>query len=330
MGVEPTAQQRRAAETLDNVQLRTSRWKLEWMSDPWDDLEAAGEWLLGLETEFDPDLIHLNGYVHGSLPWRKPRIVVGHSCVLSWHEAVYGVAAPPAWERYQQKVARGLQAADLIIAPSRAMLLALDRNYGGLHNGIVIPNGRRFHNIQRPKEPVIFSAGRLWDPAKNIGMLGRIADRISWPICVAGDCRSPEGQTHKFSSIRLLGQLAETDMEDWYSKAAIFALPARYEPFGLAPLEAALSGCTLVLGDIPSLREVWNTGAIFLPSNDPEAWRDALEELAESPAWRHQLSMQARMRAARYCPSIMARNYLEAYNAVMAKPTPHLREELAA
>ncbi len=32
-------------------------------------------------------------------------------------------------------------------------------------------------------------------------------------------------------------------------------LPARYEPFGLSVLEAALSGCALVLGDIPSLRE---------------------------------------------------------------------------
>jgi len=36
-----------------------------------------------------------------------------------------------------------------------------------------------------------------------------------------------------------------------------------YEPFGLAPLEAALSRCAIVANDIPSLREVWGSAAMY-------------------------------------------------------------------
>ena len=54
-------------------------------------------------------------------------------------------------------------------------------------------------------------------------------------------------------------------------RAAIYALPARYEPFGLSILEAALSGCALVIGDIPSLREIWADAALFVPSDGHDA-----------------------------------------------------------
>ena len=36
----------------------------------------------GLERRLRPDVVHLNGYTHGALPWRAPVLVVGHSCVL--------------------------------------------------------------------------------------------------------------------------------------------------------------------------------------------------------------------------------------------------------
>ncbi len=54
-----------------------------------------------------------------------------------------------------------------------------------------------------------------------------------------------------------VGRLGPEEMREQYARAAIFAHPARYEPFGLSVLEAALSGCALVLGDISSLRELW-------------------------------------------------------------------------
>ena len=69
--------------------------RLEWMDDPWDDVAAAGEWLLALERQVSPDVVHLNGYCHAALPWSAPAVVVGHSCVRSWWRAVHGEDAPP-------------------------------------------------------------------------------------------------------------------------------------------------------------------------------------------------------------------------------------------
>ncbi len=79
-----------------------------------------------------------------------------------------------------------------------------------------------------------------------------------------------------------------------WRRASIYAMPARYEPFGLSILEAGLSGCALVLGDIPSLREHWDGAAAFVAPDDREALRSAIEGLIDSPARRAELGRRAR------------------------------------
>src|SRR3954452_21387582 len=73
--------------------------RLEWMEDPWDEVEAAGQWLLSLEEEEQPDVVHLCSYAHGAVLFRAPKVLVAHSCVLSWWRAVHGTEAPPSWDR---------------------------------------------------------------------------------------------------------------------------------------------------------------------------------------------------------------------------------------
>ena len=67
---------------------------LEWMKDPWADVDRAGAWLLALESQLHPDVVHLNGFCHAALPWRAPVVTVAHSCVCSWWRSVHGVQAP--------------------------------------------------------------------------------------------------------------------------------------------------------------------------------------------------------------------------------------------
>src|SRR3546814_13319690 len=57
---------------------------------------------------------------------------------------------------------------------------------------------------------------------------------------------------------------------------------------------AALSGCGLVLGDIPTFRELWDGVASFAPPDDEERLHQALEGLAGDP-----VLLAARRRAAR-------------------------------
>lgn len=314
MGGEPSAAQSEEAAQIQNLILWTSSYKLEWMTDPWRDVEAAGEWLRNLEAQFAPDVVHLNTFGHGTLRWSAPVLLTAHSCVLSWWRAVRGATIPTEWKQYRACVASALRAANMVTSPSAWMLHSLEENYGPVRRGLVIPNGRNAELFQRlPKEQFILSAGRLWDEAKNIGLLAHIARELPWPVCVAGEEEHPDGGSPELGGCRALGLLSPAELRSWYGRAAIYALPARYEPFGLSALEAALSGCALVLGDIPSLREVWGNSAIFVSPSAPQEWSRVLRRLAGDPTGCEEFGRRARRRALEFTPERMATAYAHCY-----------------
>ncbi len=320
MGAPLTPGQWEEARALANLRVEESTFQLEWMDEPWADVRAAGDWLLGLEARVRPDVVHLNGYGHGALPWTHPALMVGHSCVLSWWRAVKGEEAPERYARYREEVSRGLHAAGRVVAPTRAMLEALRAHYGPLQEAEVIYNARRSDDFPPgdEREPFILTAGRLWDEAKNVAALEAAAPRLGWPVRVAGESRHPlRGETFRSRSVEPLGRLSPRELAGWMGRAAIYALPARYEPFGLSVLEAALAGCALVLGDIPSLREVWGDCAIFVPPNDVNALTEALEFLCREPRRRARLAACARVRALEFTPARMSAGYLCAYASLL-------------
>lgn len=317
LGAETSAGQRRDAE-LRGLPLRSFRCRLPWMPEPWDDVRAAGRWLRTLADEVEAEVVHFNEPVFAALEWAAPTLVVVHSCVLSWWEAVLGEPAPAAWDRYRDAMRAGLAAAQGVVAPSRAMLGAVRRHYG-IGNGRAIPNGRDPAGLQpETKDAYVLTAGRLWDRAKNAGALDRAAAGLAWPVYAAGPAASPDGHRVSLTHVSPLGPLDPPRLAGWMARAAIFALPARYEPFGLSVLEAALAGCALVLGDIPSLREHWDGIAVFVPPDDAELLRLALTSLIEDPQLRHTLAMRARRRALGFSAGRMARAYLTEYDAILA------------
>jgi glycosyltransferase involved in cell wall biosynthesis len=175
---------------------------------------------------------------------------------------------------------------------------------------------RRFRPAS--KENVVLAAGRLWDAAKNLAALDRAAARLPWRVYVAGDCRHPEQGFVAPRHAVALGPLAAADLAQWMGRAAIYALPARYEPFGLSVLEAAASGCALVLGDIPSLRELWEGAALFVDPDDDGALAAAIADLIAQPALGGHLGMRAMERAQRFPASRMAAAYGELYRELAA------------
>lgn len=313
-----TDAQRDEVAALDHVRLVETRFKLEWMEDPWADVAELGRLLLELAAEFRPDAVHLNEYSHAALDWRVPRVVVGHSCVYSWFESVRGHSPGHEWEPYRRSVTAGLRSADIVVAPTRFMLDALQRHYGPLLNSKVIPNGLSRSAIPpTAKEPFIFAAGRWWDEAKNVAALAQVASYVTWPIKVAGlpspnaaDLELPAGLVN-------LGRLSAREMTDQYARASIYCLPARYEPFGLTPLEAASAGCALVLGELPSLREVWGDAAEFVPPNDTAAIAKQLNLLIADDTLRSTLARRAQALAAQYSRTRMSGDYVRLYRELV-------------
>jgi glycosyltransferase involved in cell wall biosynthesis len=140
-----------------------------------------------------------------------------------------------------------------------------------------------------------------------------VAPKLAWPVAIAG-----EGDVG--SGVEPLGRLGRRELDGVLAAAAIFAEPARYEPFGLAALEAGLAGCALVLGDIPSLREVWGDAAVYVSPDDDDGLDRSLRMLVDDPELRSGFGERARRRALSYSLECTADGYLAAYRRVRSRP----------
>jgi glycosyltransferase involved in cell wall biosynthesis len=143
-----------------------------------------------------------------------------------------------------------------------------------------------------------------------------------WPVRIAGPVDPPEvaaGQRIAATGpVSLLGELSRPKLLAQMQRASIFVSPALYEPFGLAVLEAAASGCALVLADIPSFRELWSGAALFVPPRDSGSLAESLRQLCADPARLGRLQRAAARRARRYCGDRMAQACRQAYLAMLS------------
>jgi glycosyltransferase involved in cell wall biosynthesis len=353
IGPLPTQEQRRAAEAIANVTLHSIDGKLEWMTDPWPDVDRSGEFLASLARDLNVDVVHSCCYSHGALDFGRPVIVVAHSCLLSRDEAMKRVSAnthrhhgtqlpgesgeeSEAGSKYRGRVTLGLHSADAVVSPTKAFADEIARIYNPgkirvIHSG---RNGSRFGGeMARKKHPLIISSGSLHDEAKNLDLLARLAPELEWPTEIVGaqtelvrrqtelaaSTLHPQTQRHiePPPGVTLLGELTEGQRAAKLGTAGIFVSPTRYEPFGLSILEAAMSACALVVSDIPTLREIWADAAAFVHPDDAEGFRRAITALTSSPAKLKEMSGRALARSRRYRPGAMAKAYLRTYEAAL-------------
>ena len=308
---------RAEAWTVPGLQIFEGTFKLEWMEDPWEDLQRAGEWLLSLARVLRPDVVHLSSHVLGGLGWPVPAVVATHGSVCAWWEAVHGAPAPAAWDRYREEVRRGLLGAARVVASSTAMLEDLARHHGPVPGARVVYPARTLRPVRGlQKEPWVLTVGRPVDAATNVRVLESAARTIR--IRVAGPGQAT-GAERPSAGLQLVGPLGPEAMRMAMARAAIYAHPALYEASGLMPLEAALQGCALVLSDIPTLRELWEGAAVFVPPRDAEAWRTALRMLLDEAPRRRRLAEAARARAGTFRPERQAEEMLRVYEGARSE-----------
>lgn len=323
MGRPLNTTQRAQVAQLHHVTVHESAYRLCWMADASDDVAEAGQWLLNLEHDLQPDVVHLNDLGHGGLPWRSPVLLVAHSCVYSWWHAVRKQPPPEEeWQHYHALVRAAVRRADLLAAPSSAMLESMQIHYGPARQTRVIANASDTPTlapdpaVDASRMPLLFTAGRMWDEAKNLNALATIAASLPWPVYVAGETNDPNGGECRIENVHHLGVLTPQSVAQWLARASIYVAPAKYEPFGLAPLEAARAGCPLVLGNIPSLRDVWGDAARYVPPDDLDNLHHTLQHLINNPAERRRLAHLAWRRAQDYTVDTMAADYLTRYQTL--------------
>jgi glycosyltransferase involved in cell wall biosynthesis len=325
LGPAPSPSQRHEARRIRRLEVIVPGLPLDWTADSETALAEVPAALKSLALGTRADLVHLNAPAHaGIAPWPLPLVVAAHSCVATWWRSLNEVPLPEDLAWRARRTGAGLKVADAIVAPSQSFARALAGAYGAGLPVITVPNGRqRKDGASRQQKSHVLTAGRLWDPAKNVGTIDEAA-RISGALVhAAGPTCGPNGEQVCFPHLAMLGALSDTELARWHDSAAVFVSASRYEPFGLAVLEAAQAGAALVLSDIETFRELWDGAALFLPAGEPGSFAEALQRLSADGPLRRQLAHRAQARARHWSAERMLAATLSVYARVLKAHAGH-------
>jgi glycosyltransferase involved in cell wall biosynthesis len=328
LGPSPSADQQALAEAT-GAKLILTGLPLDWTAHSRHEVEEASRTIARIAAQIRPDLLHLNSpALAANAPFDVPVVAVCHSCVATWWQAVKGGSLPEEFVWRTELVARGYASADRLLAPTLAFAQATAQAYDLVQTPTVVRNGRRSVSVSRsvPDEQIVFTAGRLWDEGKNFAVIDRVASHLTVPVLAAGLLEGPNGTHVKAAHAKVLGRLSDAEIAQNLSAKPIFISMARYEPFGLAVLEAAQMECALVLSDIPTFRELWEGAALFFDPSDENAIAEAINHLLQDPDDRGALGRAARERANSYTVDSMCAGVLNIYHSVLCqrslRPSP--------
>lgn len=321
LGPSPSDDQRRSAAGIPGLRLVETAIPLDWCAQTPAQVHDASTQVYALARRVRANLVQLHSpalavEADGSLP----TMGLIHSCQASWWATMEGGPMPEDFVWRTDLVAHGLARCAQIVAPSHAFAALVQRCYGLARPPRAVHNGRSIHAVStRAPDDSVFTAGRLWDRAKNAKTMDDAAARLAVPFKAAGQLRSPGGDGVDLRHLCLLGQMENEALAALLSARPVFVSAALYEPFGLSVLEAAMAGCALVLSDIPTFRELWDDAALFVSPRDAQGFADAIEALIGDPAARHAMGARAARRAQSYSITSTARQMAGLYAELLPR-----------
>jgi glycosyltransferase involved in cell wall biosynthesis len=191
------------------------------------------------------------------------------------------------WVERERRMVHGARHVFTMAAPAAA---SLRTSYGLPDSRVTVAGGGANFDVlpeltdAPAKEPVILFVGR--DAARKgcdvlVSALRLVRERIPAArlrILGTRDVSQEPG-------IDVLGPVERSMVEDAYRSAAVFCLPSRYEPYGLALVEAMAYGVPCIgtkIGGIPEIVVDGETGRLVEP-DDPRALAQALVSVLDDP-----------------------------------------------
>lgn len=338
-GEIPLPSQTTWMDHLHGLDYHPTAFRLEWMQEAEESLEESSEFLIGLVRELRPDVLHLHQFCYGDLAVDVPRVVMAYGDLMTWREAVptQGSDASATEERralswYRGAVLRGIAGANAVVTPSKWMLDRISACYLKPDRAQVIYPGRNpiFFNPYVSKDDCVLAVGRLVDASRQVFLLTQHVHSI--PICIVGTeqtvatprvpIRADVKVATEQTSVAIRGPQTEAQLRALYSRAAIFAATARYEPLAMPALEAAFSRCAIVANDIPSYREMWGDAALYFRTNDAASLAESINALNEDRTMRRAYAELAYGRAReRFTTKRMIDEYLQLYRSLISVRT---------
>jgi glycogen synthase len=330
-GEIPLPDQTSWMDHLHGLDYRPTAFHIEWMQEAEQDLPESSAFLAALVRELRPHVLHLNQFCYGDLPVDVPRVLMAHGDLITRTHAVHNRAPRPegslAW--YRNTVLKGMAGADVVVAPSAWMLDRISTCYRRPQRAEVIYPGRNpiFFNPYVTKDDCVLAVGRLIDAGKQVFLLTQQPHSV--PVCIVGaehtvpmpriPIRADVRVDTEETTVAIRGPQTEAQLRALYSRASIYAATARYEPLGMAALEAAFSRCAIVANDIPSFREIWGDAALYFRTNDAASLADGIRQLnADRPMRRAYAELAYTRARERFTTKRMIDDYLQLYRSLVS------------
>jgi glycosyltransferase involved in cell wall biosynthesis len=306
----PAPSPERRAELKDGVTLTHIA-----LSGPTTDpafVAAAREALSMVVQDFQPSVVQIDRCAFGDLDFGEIPKVLDVACDRTTRVA-----------RGRGPARKGLLGADAVVSPTRALADEISRRFEYRRPVSVIPPGIELGDAPvsvmagRAKKHGIMYYGRIDEKADGFDMLIEAVKRLGLPemprVTIGG-----EGARNPLPGwISDAGWLDADGRAHAFAKAEIAMLPAREEPFGLLAAEAALSGCALLLSDVPTHHELWSGAAMLVRADDPQAFADALRLLLTDEKKRSEVARLCRARAlSGFSSDRMLDEYMDVYRRI--------------
>jgi glycosyltransferase involved in cell wall biosynthesis len=117
--------------------------------------------------------------------------------------------------------------------------------------------------------------------------------------------------------VRLLGHCSTVELDSLYTLAACLVLPTLHEGFGLPVLEAMARSLPVACSDIPALREVGGSAALYFDPRAPSQIAAAITELIADTGLAGRLRELGRAQASRFSWAAAAAGTLESYRRAL-------------
>ncbi|MGB0383976.1 MAG: glycosyltransferase family 4 protein [Ardenticatenaceae bacterium] len=176
--------------------------------------------------------------------------------------------------------------------------------------------------------PYILSVGTL-EPRKNLRTVldayHLLQDRVNNPpnLMVVGatgwmadDVHGRAEQLGIADRVKLTGFVSDEQLQTLYEQATMLVYPSLYEGFGIPPLEAMSSGCSVISSNVSSLPEVVGEAGILIDPTDANALANAMQNLLTDPAQASLLREKGYQQAAGFSWERCAQETLGVYREV--------------
>lgn len=148
----------------------------------------------------------------------------------------------------------------------------LYRGYGIPQNKIaIVPLSYRDIPVSTKvkKENFCLFVGTMTQERKNVFRLIEAAKKYNFPLVLVGNTGNEESRkrlvTHigNASNIEIRGFVSDSELQDLYMCAKVFALPSINEGVGLVALEAAVHECNIVITNLGGPKEYYPDGLAY-------------------------------------------------------------------